>query len=163
MKKTFLSLALLALVVVVCIGMTTNERDKEKDTTFKELTVSNLRKTDCRHGLINPKLRDSISVSYKENTLFVEHYRYSIPCGQDSLNVYASISNDTIWIEEAVYGLGANCICWFNSFYQIDNIEKGNYVVIIENCSWPYYELYPSWSTIVYNQILKATSKNSTF
>ncbi|MBO7227553.1 MAG: hypothetical protein J6V33_08230, partial [Bacteroidales bacterium] len=60
MKKTFLSLALLALVVIGCIGMTTNERDKEKDTTFKELTVSNLRKTDCRHGLINPKLRDSI-------------------------------------------------------------------------------------------------------
>ena len=29
-----------------------------------------------------------------------------------------------------------------------------NYVVIIENCSWPSYELYPSWSKIVYNQIL---------
>ncbi len=154
MRKTILKTALLALVAVVCIGTTTNERDKETDTTFKELTVSNLRKTDCKRGRIDIEFRDSMCVSHKENTLFVEHYRYSIPCGQDSLNVYATLTNDTIWIEEAVYGLGANCFCWFNNFYQIDDIENGSYVVIIENCSWPFYELYPSKSKIVYNQTL---------
>ena len=91
MKKVFFKTVLLALVAVGCIGMTTNERDKEKDTTFKELTVSNLRKTDCRHGLINPKFRDSISVSHKENYYCPLNMTY---CSQSSelqrLGVYFS-------------------------------------------------------------------------
>ena len=149
MKKAILKVTALAIAVMGSISIMSCDKEEINEDAY----VSNMVKSDC---LGMPKSsetsEDSIVFNYENHTLFVEHHNHIINCGHDSISVSVNVANDTIWIKELDFGEEANCICNISNYYQINNLEKGRYVVIIRNC----YRMgnFPESCKIVYQGIL---------
>ena len=133
MKKVFLKTATLALVAVGMLSIGSCKKEKENNDEQKDVTVnvSDVNCTDCTEsrpfdskGLYNP---DSIAYSYQNNTLYITHYNLTVSCGVP-VEVTIEQNNDTIVIIENTPPI-TNCICEVDNSFQINNIEKGTYVL----------------------------------
>ena len=149
MKKAILKVTALAIAVMGSISIMSCDKEEINEDAY----VSNMVKSDC---LGMPKSsetsEDSIVFNYENHTLFVEHHNHIINCGHDSISVSVNVANDTIWIKELDFGEEANCICNVTNSYQINNLEKGRYVVVVRNCTR--MGNYPEGCRIVYQGIL---------
>lgn len=151
MKKHRLKLALAAFAIV---GMISTISCKKETNNSGEFIVSNMVKTECLNvGITSQFSSDSIIVSHRNQTIFIQHYNHVINCGHE-IDINVTTTNDTIWIKEIDFGEEANCLCTLNNSYQIDNVrEDQQYLVIIENCSRnSQYEN----CNVVYNQTLNS-------
>ena len=130
MKTLKLKTALLALAAVGMLSISSCKKEKE----VKNLSVSNISYTDClseSKNTFNKDLSDpdSIVYSYENNTLYITHYNLDVPCGNE---IYVNIDkrNDTIDILE--WADDVNCYCTVNNSFQINNLEKGNYILVFK-------------------------------
>lgn len=133
MKKHRLKLALAAFAAV---GMISTIGCKKEEEDSKNLTVSNISYTDCISGnkdtfskdLSDP---DSIVYSYQNHTLYITHHNLTVGCGEE-VHVDVQLINDTIRISEWTDGY-VNCICKIDNSFQINDLEKGSYILNFVN------------------------------
>lgn len=131
MKTNVLKIALLALVAVVMFSISSCEKEKSE-----ELTISNINYTDCLSESKDtfskdPSNSDSIEYSYQNHILYITHHNLVVGCGEE-LHVDVQRINDTIRIAEWTDGY-VNCVCLIDNSFQINNLEKGSYILNFVN------------------------------
>lgn len=125
------------LVAVLVLTITACEKGEKNPTETTKINVSNIVSTDCLNengnGIKGIYESDSVFFSYQDGTLNVTHYNLSVNCGFDSVTVNVQMSGDTIIIDEYGYPDNQNCVCDINNSFQINNIPRGMYTIIMRN------------------------------
>ena len=80
---------------------------------------------------------DSVIVNVSNGIVNVEHYNFPVTCGVDTVNVSVTKyrNSDTIVVMENPYPIiydGGNCICIISNCFQIRDIKRGNYVLVLK-------------------------------
>jgi len=113
--------------------------EKEKNGTY----ISNVKFTDCYSDfhIAKSNVYDSIVIRCKDNSLYIEHHNYLVPCGFNFISVKHYFYHDTLSIVELpVPNYDNNCICEISNAFRINNIPHGKYVLVMGN--YPYYVCY---------------------
>ena len=153
MKKTLLIFAIIMASVSV-IGC----KDDNEDFDNGKVHVSNVYNSGCVSSVIAEKsnsIEETFNVYSDGKTVFVSHNNREVNCGYDSIMVHINVVSDTIWVKEIEMGESyANCMCMANTSYQINNLEKGEYTILIKLCE--NYNPYnnESCSTVKYQTLI---------
>ena len=130
MKTNVLKIAVLVLASVGMLSISSCEKEKE----VKNLSVSNISYTDClseSKDTFSKNLSDSIEYSYQNHILYITHHNLVVGCGEE-LHVDVQLRNDTIRIAEWTDGY-VNCVCKIDNSFQINDLEKGSYILNFVN------------------------------
>jgi len=133
MNKLFsLKFLLLALAAAGVLSISSCEKEKEE----KNLSVSNINYTDCLSASKDTFSKDlsdadSIVYSYQSHTLYITHHNLLVGCGED-VHVDVQLINDTIRISEWTDGY-VDCVCKIDNSFQINDLEKGSYILNINS------------------------------
>ena len=132
MKRIKIKFALMAVATVGMLSISSCEKEKEA----KNLPVSNISYTDClseNKDTFSKDLSDADSIvySYQNHTLCVTHHNLIVGCGED-VHVDVQLINDTIRISEWTDGY-VNCVCKIDNSFQINDLEKGSYILDFVN------------------------------
>ncbi len=132
MRTLRLKTALLALAAVGMLSISSCKKEKE----VKNLSVSNISYTDClseSKDAFSKDLSDADSIvySYHNHALYITHHNLTVGCGED-VHVDVQLINDTIRISEWTDGY-VNCICKIDNSFQINDLEKGSYILNFVN------------------------------
>ena len=132
MKKLILKFVMLTVTTAGLLSISSCEKEKE----VKNLSVSNISYTDClseNKDTFSKDLSDADSIvySYQNHTLCVTHHNLIVGCGED-VHVDVQLINDTIRISEWTDGY-VNCVCKIDNSFQINDIEKGSYILDFVN------------------------------
>ena len=132
MKKIVIKFTLMAVATAGMLSISGCEKEKEA----KNLPVSNISYTDClseNKDTFSKDLSDADSIvySYQNHTLCVTHHNLIVGCGED-VHVDVQLINDTIRISEWTDGY-VNCVCKIDNSFQINDLEKGSYILDFVN------------------------------
>lgn len=144
MKKTTILekvLPLLALALVVFLFSSCkkdgNGGKTESEGCEKLVEVSEISYTPCHEQELknDPDYPDSLSVYCNGGIIYVTHHNLELMCGFTDIRVVVvSFQNDTINLQErGVYIAEADCICHTDNSFQINNLQKGRYVIHSRN------------------------------
>ena len=132
MKNIILLTTLAAIINVAAIGC----KDDNEDFDASKVHVSNVYDSGCIESYYETKNEEETFNVYNDGkTVFVSHNNRAVNCGYNSIMVDINVVNDTIWIKEIEMGdCYADCMCLANTSYQINNLEKGQYTLLIKLC-----------------------------
>ena len=105
--------------------------------------VSGVMPTEClsfpSKGIETP---DTVVISVSEGVVYVEHRHLSVNCAFETVSVSLLMEGSTVKVTE--YGMpdDANCVCEINNSFRIENLPRGVYTIVVENCaSGPYSQI----------------------
>ena len=130
LKNIMFLTTLAAIINVAAIGC----KDDNEDFDNGKVHVSNVYDSGCISSAYGEE-EETFNVYNDGKTVFVSHSNRVVNCGYDSIMVDINVVNDTVWVKEIEMGESyADCMCMANTSYQINNLEKGEYTILIKLC-----------------------------
>ncbi|MDR1725606.1 MAG: hypothetical protein LBR28_04375 [Bacteroidales bacterium] len=127
MKKFCLLLAVTFLVVVSC----DNNENREREGSTQG--ISNLTFTTCNHNATNKDATEGINVQFSNTGIQITHNGLAVTCDFDTVIVSYTFDNGVLRITEQGEPNSANCICYTDVSYTINNISQNEVNVIFVN------------------------------
>ena len=131
-----LSMALAVFFISSC-KKDGNGGKAESEGSEKIVEVSEISYTPCHEQELknDPDYPDSLSVYCNGGIIYVTHYNLELMCGFTDIRVVVvSFRNDTINLQErGVYIAETDCFCHTDNSFQINNLQKGRYVIHSRN------------------------------
>ena len=138
MKSVFLKIVLSIITILVSIIFI---EGCEKNKPDKIGVVTDVLFTPCEENNVEYNYEknsyDSVIVNVSNGIVSVQHYNFPVTCGVDTVNVTVTKyrNSDTIVVMENPYPIiydGGNCICIISNCFQIRDIKRGNYVLVLK-------------------------------
>lgn len=118
-----------------------------EDVATRGVKVSGVVSTEClpQEGHFSVKgieTPDTVAVSVSEGVVYVEHRHLSVNCAFERVGVSLLMEGSTVRVTEYGTPDDANCVCEINNSFRIENLPRGVYTIVVENCaSGPYSQI----------------------
>ncbi|MBR3940349.1 MAG: hypothetical protein IKJ67_10330 [Bacteroidales bacterium] len=135
------NIILLTIMAAITTAFAIGCKDDDGTLDTSKVKVSNVYDSGCVSPANSEKggeNEETFNVYNDGKTVFVSHNNRVVFCGYDSISVDINVANDTIWVREVENGYVTNCMCEVNTSYQINNLPKGQYTLLIKLCENDY-------------------------